>query len=273
MSGQPEERRVDVAVASDGAALKFWSYGFGPRTLLLVSGLGGTGAFWKEVAPTLAENMRIIVFDQRGIGASTRGTATVTIEQLAKDCFAVLDAAGAQASFLLGHSTGGCIVQECAQLAPERVEGLILSAAWMRRSRYMNALFQTRREILEMDPVVYAKSSVLLSYPPSWLEDNWNVFETAVKKAPMDPFQAKIIRERIDALLSFDGPLRSQVLKLRSLILGAYDDMIVPPFLQEELSARLPLSQIRMLKNGGHFFPVSRSDDFVDEVSRWLVAP
>ena len=32
-----------LAVAEDGAELRAWSHGSGPETLLLVSGLGGTG--------------------------------------------------------------------------------------------------------------------------------------------------------------------------------------------------------------------------------------
>ena len=261
-----------VATTDDGAELRFWSQGSGARTLLLVSGLGGTGGFWSDVAETLGASARIIRFDQRGIGASTRGTAELSIDRLAEDCLTVLDAAGAESSVLLGHSTGGCIVQACARIAPERAEGLILSATWMRQSRYMTALFETRREMLENQPLVYAKSAALLSFPPGWLEENWHVYEAAVAKAPIGATAGRIVRERIDALLAFDGPGETGLPDLPALVLGARDDMIVPPFLQEELGAALADSQTVMFDQGGHFFPLTRGDAFCASISEWMAA-
>lgn len=260
----------DIAFTDDGAELRFWSQGSGRKTLCLVSGLGGSGGFWKDVAPALAEHVRVISFDQRGIGGSTRGISAVTIECLARDCLSVMDAAGDEDCLLLGHSTGGCIVQACARLAPERVKGLVLSAAWMSKSRYMAALFKTRREILSMDPVAYAKSAALLSYPPDWLEQNWHVFDAAMANAPVDAWASKIVGERIDALLSFDGPPDKRVLALPALVLGSRDDMIVPFFLQEELGLAFPNARMTMFDSGGHFFPLSRRDAFIEEVSKWI---
>ena len=97
-AAQPSPRRAFAVATPDGAVLQASAEGEGPA-LLLVSGLGGTAGFWDANATTLARSFRVIRFDQRGIGASTRGTAPCTIDQLALDCLAVLDAAG--------HRTGG----------------------------------------------------------------------------------------------------------------------------------------------------------------------
>src|SRR5918994_3620886 len=94
----------------DGAELAVHVDGKG-RDLLLVTGLGGTAAFWDPVVAPSASRFRIIRFDQRGIGRSTRGTAPVDIDRLAQDAFAVLDHVGADRPLLLGHSTGGVILQ------------------------------------------------------------------------------------------------------------------------------------------------------------------
>lgn len=261
-----------VAVIEDGATLQAWSHGAGPETLLLVSGLGGTGGFWKKVAPDLAAGRRVIRFDQRGIGASERGDAEVTIDQLARDCLAVLDAAGVERCVFLGHSTGGCIGQAFARIAPARVTGLVLSATWMRPSHYMGALFGTRRDILATLPSAYAASATLLAYPPAWLEAHWEVYETALANAPATADAVRIVRERIDALLAFDGEAEVRALDRPALVIGARDDMIVPPFLQEELAMALPSAELMMLDSGGHFFPATRRDDFAAAVTRWIAA-
>ena len=60
------------------------------------------------------------------------------------------------------------------------------------------------------------------------------------------------------------------VAALPTLVLGAADDMIVPAFLQQDLAAALPGSELILLEDGGHFFPISRTADFTACVSRWL---
>jgi aminoacrylate hydrolase len=253
----------------DGAILQAFAEGEGPA-LLLVSGLGGTAGFWKSNTATLARSCRVIRFDQRGIGASSRGHAPCTIDQLALDCLSVLDAAGVERAVLLGHSTGGCIGQALARIAPERLDGLILSATWLKPSHYMGALFGARRAILAENPQAYAATAVLISYPPAWLEANWSIYEAAIAAAPVSAEARQIVRERIDALLSFDGSADIAALTMPVLVLGARDDMIVPAFLQEDLAAALPGARKILLDSGGHFFPVSRPDAFTAKVVEWI---
>lgn len=260
-----------AARTSDGAVLQASVEGEGPA-LLLVSGLGGTAKFWSTSATTLARSCRVIRFDQRGIGASSRGSAPCTIDQLAQDCLTVLDAAGLQRAALLGHSTGGCIGQALARIAPQRLDGLILSATWLKPSRYMGGLFTSRRAVLLQNPQAYAALSALTAYPPAWIEANWATFEAAVAAAPMSEEARQVVAERIDALLSFDGSADIAALTMPTLVLGARDDMIVPCFLQEELAAALPGAGKTMFDTGGHFFPVSRPDAFTAHVAEWVGA-
>jgi aminoacrylate hydrolase len=261
--------RFSVTTA-DGAVLQAVREGSGPA-LVLVSGLGGTAGFWAESAAVLAGRCEVIRFDQRGIGGSTRGTAACDIAQLARDVLAVLDAAQIERCTLLGHSTGGCIAQSLAAQAPDRLSRLILSATWLKPSRYMTGLFTTRRMMLEQDPASYAAMGAILAFPPDWLEANWTHYESAVARAPATAAEREVVRERIDALLAFDGSgSASAVATLPTLVLGAADDMIVPAFLQRDLAAALPGSELILLEGAGHFFPISRTADFTTCVSRWL---
>lgn len=255
----------------DGAMLRAFSQGQG-RPLLLVSGLAGSAAFWDDNAATLARSFKVLRFDQRGIGASDRGSAPCTIDQLARDCLAVLDAAGIERATVLGHSTGGCIGLSLAHQAPERLDGLIISGGWLKQNRYMTALFETRLAILDQHPRAYAATAALMTYPPTWLEAHWSVYETAVATAPETPEAKQIVRERIDALRSFDGSNWAGEIDVPTLILGTRDDMIVPAFLQEELAAAMPGARKTLLDSGGHFFPISRPDAFTANVAEWIGA-
>ncbi|MCO5090754.1 alpha/beta fold hydrolase [Bosea sp. (in: a-proteobacteria)] len=253
----------------DGVTLHAFRQGHG-QPLLLVSGLSGSAAFWSEIAATLSRSFQVIRFDQRGIGASTRGETPCSIDLLAQDCLAVLDAAGVARAVVLGHSTGGCIAQAIAKCAPGRLDGLILSASWLKPGRYLGALFGARRAILAADPQAYAAISVLNGYQPRWIEANWHIYDAALEAAPMTEQASAVARERLDALLAFDGSDDIDALVMPVLVLGARDDMVVPVYHQEALAAALPGCRKAIMESGGHLFPVSRPDAFTATVAEWI---
>lgn len=260
------EHTVDLP---DGAALRVLENGTGPA-LLLISGLGGTANFWNPCIPAFSTHYRTLRLDQRGIAKSSRGSAPCTIDQLAKDCLSVLDQLNVQQAILVGHSTGGCIAQTMALLAPARVRACVFSATWGRPSRHRKELFSTRREMLFRDPVGYACSSVFMGHDANWLNNNWTVLENARANAPVTPEAQRIVAERLDALVAFDRSGEIHRISVPKLILGARDDLIVPSFLQEELATMLNNPSIHLLEHGGHFFPVTRTTLFTSHVLKWL---
>ncbi|SIQ87380.1 MULTISPECIES: alpha/beta fold hydrolase [unclassified Bosea (in: a-proteobacteria)] len=257
------------AETDDGAVLQAYREGQGPA-LLLITGLGGTAGFWNDIAGTLGRSFQTLRFDQRGLVDSTRGSAPCDIDRLARDALAVLDAAGLDRAVVLGHSTGGCIAQAMANLAPERFDGLILSAAWLKACRYMTALFGSRRAILDCNPQAYAATSLLSAYQPRWIEAHWHVYEAAIAAAPVSEEARSVLRERIDALLAFDGTAGIAETMMPVLVMGARDDMVVPVYHQEALAAALPGCRRAIMETGGHLFPNSRPDFFTASVAEWI---
>jgi len=255
----------------DGARLSYRVTGSGPD-LMLISGLGGTAAFWEPVIAALGVGRRIITLDQRGIAASSRGTEPVTIDTLAEDCLAVLDAVGSEHAALVGHSTGGVIAQSMALMAPDRIDGLALTATWPRADRYMHELFRSRLELLRSLPKEYAASMLFIGYPAGWLRDNWQALDAALAGAPLTPSQQDVIAERIAALLAFDRTRELAGLRPPAIVIGAEDDQVVPAYLQRELAAAIPGAGLTMLASGGHFFPISRRKEFTGILRTWLTA-
>lgn len=245
----------------DGAVLRAVADGEGPD-VMLVSGLGGTGAFWNPVVAALSDRFRMIRFDQRGIAASTRGEAPCTIATLAADAAAILAALGRGPAILVGHSTGGCIVQEMVLADPSVATGLVLSGAWARPNRHMDALFRSRLAVLMAAPRDYAALNVLSAYPAGWLDRNWGIYEAAVAGAPASPAAQAVVAERIEALLAFDRSGDLPRMRVPAAVIGAEDDLSVPSFLQRELGTMLPGAPVEILDGGGHFFPVTRTAEF-----------
>lgn len=269
MSSSNSSSREHSVTLPDGAVLRVLEDGAGPA-LLLISGLGGTANFWNPCVPAFATHYRTLRLDQRGIAKSSRGLAPCSIDQLAQDCLAVLDACDIENAIILGHSTGGCIAQTMALLAPNRVRACVFSATWGKPSRHRKELFSTRREMLFRDPVGYACSSVFMGHDAHWLNNNWNVLENARSNAPVTPEAQRIVAERLDALIAFDRSADIHHIAVPKLILGARDDLIVPSFLQEELLTLFKDAELHLFEQGGHFFPVTRTHLFIPLVTEWL---
>jgi pimeloyl-ACP methyl ester carboxylesterase len=100
--------------------------GSGPP-LLLIMGLSGTALHWGEpFLAVLREDFDVITYDHRGVGASSRLTGPITIEQLAKDADGLLAGLKIDSAHILGISMGGMIAQELVLAHPERVRTLTL---------------------------------------------------------------------------------------------------------------------------------------------------
>lgn len=122
---------------NDGARLYYESFGDpSDPTLLLVCGLGMQSIGYGDdfVGEFVDRGFRVIRFDNRDTGLSSdfadapptgeRGNA-YTLDDMAADAVAVLDAAGVAHAHVFGVSMGGMIAQTMAVNHPDRVASLI----------------------------------------------------------------------------------------------------------------------------------------------------
>ena len=96
--------------------------------LLMIHGLGYDRFGWGRLPDLLAEDLQVVVFDNRGVGDSDVPEGPYAVSQLAADAAAVLDAVGIAAAHVLGVSLGGYIAQELALTYPERLRKLVLAS-------------------------------------------------------------------------------------------------------------------------------------------------
>ncbi len=96
--------------------------------LMMILGLGQNIATWGYQVSEFSKYFRLIIFDNRDSGKSSRCTETYTTRAMARDCIGLMDYLGIDRTCLLGTSMGGMVAQEVALLAPERVLKLILTS-------------------------------------------------------------------------------------------------------------------------------------------------
>ncbi len=256
---------------ADGGYLHYALVGSGPP-LLLVPGLGGLAEFWNPVVPALAERFTVILHDHRGCGRSSLERIDFSIAQMAGDVLALLDHLGLKSAHLVGHSTGGAIGQTIALDHPDRLDRLVLSATWAAPDAYFRSLFATRSAILRTGgPALYLQSSALVLHPPWWIRDHPEVVtvtEAAARARVPDP---EVLLARIAAILRHDRAADLHRVTAPTLSIGARDDMVTPAYLTEALGRLVGRATTLILPDGGHFFPVTRADQFLRAVVDFLL--
>jgi hypothetical protein len=88
--------------------------------LVLIAGTAFDLSFWDDLLPEL-RGFRVLRLDNRGAGLSDAPDEAFSIEQMADDVAAVMDAAGMPSAHVYGMSMGGLIAQDLAIRYPERV--------------------------------------------------------------------------------------------------------------------------------------------------------
>ncbi len=101
-------------------------HGAGPRTLVMIRGLGSNLLSWYEQIDELSRHYKCVVFDNRGAGRTDKPDAPYSIKQMADDTAGLMDALGIGRAALLGISMGGMIAQEFALHHQQKLSCLIL---------------------------------------------------------------------------------------------------------------------------------------------------
>ncbi len=228
--------------------------------LILISGLGGQGNFWRKVSSEFAETHRVVTFDHPGVGKST-SFGPQSIGKIVDTVLVVADMYGADRFTCLGHSTGGLVAQALALDHADRVRELILSSTWAQPNHRFRQLFELRRHLLEVSGAdAYRLIGQLFAYSPEWFEQH---LASSHKPAWCQGNLAinLLQSERIDMLLNYQRASELPGLSLPTLIIDAPDDLIVPQCHADELQRLIPQA-IRRSLLGGHFTPITNPCDY-----------
>src|SRR6478672_4540865 len=118
-----------VVSAANGIDYAYRQVGEGTPALVLLQHFRGNLDNWDPaLVDALARNRRVVTFDNAGVGDSTGATPS-TIEQMARDAIAFLEALELGEIDLLGFSIGSFVAQEIALIRPALVRRLVLASA------------------------------------------------------------------------------------------------------------------------------------------------
>lgn len=110
---------------SDGARLYYEILGSPDApTLVFVNNYFSTASLWRGFTPRLAEKYRIVCYDLRNQGASSRAGHVEPADHV-RDLTELIDRLDLGEVYLVGSSTATLVARDCALAAPERIRGMV----------------------------------------------------------------------------------------------------------------------------------------------------
>ena len=258
---------LSIPCAQDGApagdlGIHWDSTGAGPPVLLIM-GLGLSGGAWWRTVPVLARSLRVITFDNRGVGRSSSPTYSFTTEAMADDAVSVLDSAGIERAHVYGISLGGMVAQQLALRHPERVRSLVLGATHPGGPRVVAPEdrvieFFRRRSTLPQDEAAWA--SVAYNYGPDCRRDHADRIAEDIEARLRHPFPDGAYRAQLCAAHLHNALPRLRGIEVPTLVVHGRHDRVIPAGNAELLAAAIPRARLRILETSGHMYPTEEPD-------------
>lgn len=255
--------------------------------LLLVCGLNMQMYAWDEVfCEGLARSgFYVIRYDNRDIGLSTKveGRGSIkgyqlllpsrvasalgervpyTLEDMAQDGLALLEALKIRHAHVMGISMGGMIAQTMALLSPQRVVSLTSIMSSTNASDLPDTQLKVKLLLLRkpppkcsLDELLDFRIQTLMSVLPRALSvDSRYLKERYLVSLQRSQYTDGLIRQ---AAAIRRCPGRDAVLKqltLPSLVIHGAQDLIVPPMHGVRTASVLPHARLLVFKHMGHYF-------------------
>ena len=249
-----------------------WEETGGPGPpVLLIMGLGMTATGWWRTVPVLVEaGLRVIAFDNRGVGRSERPPGPYTVAEMADDAASVLDTAGVEAAHVYGISLGGMIAQELALRYPDRVRRLVLGATtaggadFVPAGEAVNAFVELRAQ-MTAEHAVWA--SVPINYAARTRREAGDRIAEDIGQRLRYPVESEYYSAQLAA--AHGHAARVAAIRAPTLVVHGEEDVLIPPGNGERLATAIPGAELSMWPDAAHLY-------FTDEpeidrfVARWL---
>ncbi len=251
--------------ATNGSARIFWEERGAGTPLLLVMGHTYPSAMWYAAVDVLAQHHRVLIFDNRGTGQSS-AARRFTVGDMARDAFAVLDAAGVDAAHAYGVSMGGGIVLEMARQRPERVRSLVLGCT-MAKTPDVARMPAYLRPLLHLPaPVIFRLLKAMSKRPSGDSSEGSRADATKVAEwqqvLAANPTALKTSVEQSKAINAYAiGTDEVRALRMPALVVHGDEDQAVAYEAGKALHGLIAHSEMLTIPGAGHNFFLAAADE------------
>ena len=268
----------------DSFELYYEEHGSGDP-LLLIMGLAADSTAWLFQVPDFATHYRTIVFDNRGVGRSSKPTGPYAIHQMADDTAGLLDVLGIARTHVVGVSMGGMIAQELALRHPRRVRSLVLGCTYPepdaeieRQRQFSLAQFggtitargEMQIDVKALDPMSFFQHLLPAVFNPEFIEKELPRLMQVFSGTLQYGFSLEAILGQVAAVISHKATDRLHQIKPPTLVITGDADRLVPPANSDVLAKHIPGARLVKVPGGSHGFNFETPEIFNREVLNFL---
>jgi 3-oxoadipate enol-lactonase len=238
----------------------------GSPVLMFSNSLGANYSMWDPQVPEFRKKFRVLRYDARGSGQSSFTPGPYSIEQLAKDVLALLDALDLDRAHHCGLSMGGMIGMWLGVNAPERLNKLVLcnTAVRIGTPETWNARIDAvqKNGMKSIAPAVVERwfSPAFRQSAPATISSTQKMIE----ETNSDGYSACCAAVR-------DFDFRKQLIKIHvpTLVISGTHDPATPPADGRFLAHQIPGARYVEL-NAAHLSNIEDQDRFNNELAAFL---
>lgn len=233
--------------------------------VVFVHGAGGSSSIWFKQIKAYKKHFNVLLVDLRGHGKSKDLMQkyyedTYTFQLISKDILHVLDEASIEKAHFVGVSLGTIIIRTIGELAPERVESLVMSGAVMRlnvRSRFLVWIGHMFKKVVPFMWLYKLFAWIIL--PRKRHSESRLLFIREAKKLYQKEFLKWFnMTKEINPLLRY---FREKELPIPTLyVMGSEDYLFLPPV--KKVVADHKQSILQIIEQCGHVVNVEQPDVF-----------
>jgi pimeloyl-ACP methyl ester carboxylesterase len=253
--------------------------------VLLIMGFGTQMTSWPDAfhEALAARGHRVIRFDNRDVGLSTKFDGIIpdvsaaakalaagqkpnvpyTLNDMADDAAALLDALGIKSAHIAGASMGGMIAQLVALRHPDKTRSLI-SLMSTTSDPSLPRAEPRAQEALMAKPPAEDKNSVVehtvktraVAGSPAFPEDETELRARIASNYDRSYYPQGIARQWAAIMAS---PPRTEMLKqlrCRTLVVHGLDDILIKPEAGRHTAACIPGAELKLIEGWGHNMPI-----------------
>jgi 3-oxoadipate enol-lactonase len=274
-----------MSIAKIGSLdLYYEEHGAG-EPLLLIMGLAADSTAWMFQVPEFAEKYRTIVFDNRGVGRSSKPAGPYTIHEMADDAAALLAVLHVQRAHVVGVSMGGMIAQELALRHPECVHGLVLACTYPepdadieRNRRFsvqqlggsVSAEGEVQIDLKAVNPMDFLQHLLPMVFNQEFITNELPKLLQVFSGALQYGFSMEAILGQVEAVMSHKATDRLAHITAPTLVITGDADRLIPPANSDIIAQAIPGAKLVKIPGGSHGFNFETPEVFNRAVLEFL---
>jgi pimeloyl-ACP methyl ester carboxylesterase len=269
---------IKRVTAENAIEYAYHALGAGDVPLVLLQHFRGNLDNWDPaLIDDLAAERRVVTFDNVGVGATT-GTTPNTVEAMAHDAIAFIEAMSFQQVDLLGFSIGSFVAQEIALIRPDLVRRVVLASSAPQGAAGMHGWApEVIGAVGQPEPSPQGYLDVFFAPTKTSLEAGQEaarrIFGRTTNRDEPTSWQTR--QAQYDAVCTWGIPNHSLLERVTAIDLpvfvanGDSDPMILPRY-SYLLAGLLPNARITIYPDSAHGFLFQHHSRFAADVHAFL---